>query len=274
MAMQGAKLELRRVSLDLLNERTEQVLAVLREIELDVFAGELVAIVGPSGCGKSTLLNAVDGLLAVTAGEIRVDGRAVEAPGPDRAMVFQHDSLFPWRTVIENVRYGLDLQGRIGKAERTARAAALVELVGLAGFAQHYPHELSGGMRQRVNIARALAVEPQLLLLDEPFAALDAQTREFMQVELLRILARARTTALFVTHQISEAVFLSNRVVVLSARPAAIKEVIEIELPAERSLALKHQPAFQMLEQRIWRLIEQEAEKTGMLTAALIMEPQ
>jgi NitT/TauT family transport system ATP-binding protein len=273
-AMRGAKLELRRVSLDLYNERTEQALAVLRDIELEVFEGELVAIVGPSGCGKSTLLNAVDGLLAVTAGEILVDGRAVAGPGPDRAMVFQHDSLFPWRTVSENVRYGLDLQGRLSRSERNARAAALVELVGLAGFALHYPHELSGGMRQRVNIARALAVEPELLLLDEPFAALDAQTREFMQVELLRILARASTTALFVTHQISEAVFLANRVVVLSARPAAIKDVIATELPAVRSLALKHHPAFQALEQRIWRLIEQEAENTGMLTVASMMEPR
>jgi NitT/TauT family transport system ATP-binding protein len=233
-----------------------------------VFEGELVSIVGPSGCGKSTFLNAVDGLIRVTSGAILVNGRAVDGPGPDRAMVFQHDSLFPWRTVLENVMYGLDLQGRLARTERRERARALVELVGLAGFAEHYPHELSGGMRQRVNIARALVVEPQLLLLDEPFAALDAQTREFMQVELLKILARARTTALFVTHQISEAVFLSDRVVVFSARPARIKDVIAVDLPPERSLTLKHQPAFVELEQRIWRLIEQEAAATGMLTVA------
>jgi NitT/TauT family transport system ATP-binding protein len=170
--------------------------------------------------------------------------------------------------VLENVTYGLDLQGRLAKAERRDRASALVELVGLAGFAGHYPHELSGGMRQRVNIARALAVEPQLLLLDEPFAALDAQTREFMQVELLTILARTQTTALFVTHQINEAIFLSDRVVVFSARPAGIKDVVGIDLPRARALALKHQPRFVELEQRIWRLIEQEAEKTGMLTVA------
>ena len=159
-------------------------------------------------------------------------------------MVFQHDSLFPWRTVRENVMYGLDLQGRLAKSERRERALALVELVGLTGFADHYPHELSGGMRQRVNIARALVMEPQLLLLDEPFAALDAQTREFMQVELLKILARAKTTALFVTHQINEAVFLSDRVVVFSARPAGIKDIIPVELPPERSLAVKLQPPF------------------------------
>ena len=267
-AARRAKLDVSGVSLDLYNERTRRSLAVLRDIDLAVFEGELVAIVGPSGCGKSTFLNAVDGLVAVSSGEILVDGRAVDGPGPDRAMVFQHDSLFPWRTVLENVMYGLDLQGRLARAERRARALILVELVGLAGFAEHYPHELSGGMRQRVNIARALVVEPQLLLLDEPFAALDAQTREFMQVELLKILARARTTALFVTHQINEAVFLANRVVVFSARPAGIKDVIDVDLPPARALALKHHPAFLELERRIWRLIEQEAEKTGMLTVA------
>jgi NitT/TauT family transport system ATP-binding protein len=261
------KLDVRGVSLELYNERTDQSLPVLRDIDLQVRTGELVCVVGPSGCGKSTFLNAVDGLIKVTGGDILVDGRAVEGPGPDRAMVFQHDSLFPWRTVVENVMYGLDLQRKLGKAERRDRALALVELVGLAGFADHYPHELSGGMRQRVNIARALVMEPQLLLLDEPFAALDAQTREFMQVELLKILARAKTTALFVTHQINEAVFLSDRVVVFSARPAGIKAVIDVDLPAGRSLASKLQPAFLEIEQRIWRLIEQEAERTGMLTA-------
>jgi NitT/TauT family transport system ATP-binding protein len=263
-----AKLEVRGVCLDLANERTQQILPVLRNIDLDVHEGELVCIVGPSGCGKTTLLNAVDGLTRVTAGHILVDGREVTGPGPDRAMVFQHDSLFPWRTVEANVMYGLDLQGKLSRPERRERARALVELVGLSGFAEHYPHELSGGMRQRVNIARALATQPQLLLLDEPFAALDAQTREFMQAELLKILARARTTALFVTHQINEAVFLANRVVVLSARPASVKEIIQVDLPPTRTLAMKHQPSFLDLEQRIWRLIEQEAEKTGMLTVA------
>jgi NitT/TauT family transport system ATP-binding protein len=263
-----AKLEVRRVSLDIENERTKQLLSVLDDIDLTVYEGELVCIVGPSGCGKSTFLNAVDGLIRVSGGEILVDGYAVNGPGPDRAMVFQHDSLFPWRTVLQNVMYGLELQGKLGKDERHERALALVELVGLAGFAEHYPHELSGGMRQRVNIARALVMNPQLLLLDEPFAALDAQTREFMQFELLKILARAKTTALFITHQINEAVFLADRVAVFSARPAVIKEIIDIDLPPTRTLAMKHEPAFLALEQRIWRLIEQEAEATGMLTVA------
>jgi NitT/TauT family transport system ATP-binding protein len=261
------KLEVKKVSLELLNERTNQLLPVLDEISLDVFEQELVAIVGPSGCGKSTFLNAVDGLIGVTAGQIVVDGRPIDGPGPDRAVVFQNDCLFPWRTVAQNVTYGLELQGRLTKQEMKARAQALIELVGLRGFADHFPHELSGGMRQRVNIARALVMEPQLLLLDEPFAALDAQTREFMQVELLKILARTGTTALFVTHQINEAVFLANRVVVLSARPAHIKEIINVDLPAARTLSLKHQAPFVALEERVWRLIEEEAEKTGMMVA-------
>jgi NitT/TauT family transport system ATP-binding protein len=151
--MPPPKLEARRVCLDIDNDRTRQRLPVLRDIDLTVAPGELVCIVGPSGCGKSTFLNAVDGLAKITSGQILVDGREIVGPGPDRAMVFQHDSLFPWRTVVANVMYGLDLQGKLGKPERTERARALVELVGLSGFADHYPHELSGGMRQRVNIA-------------------------------------------------------------------------------------------------------------------------
>ena len=263
-----AKLDVRRVALEHYNERTQQALRVLDGIDLQVGEGELVSIVGPSGCGKTTFLNAVDGLVRVTSGEIRVDGRVVDRPGPDRAFVFQHDSLFHWRTVLQNVSYGLELQRRLGKAEIGERAQRLVELVGLKGFEHHYPHELSGGMRQRVNIARALVVEPELLLLDEPFAALDAQTREFMQAELMKILARAKATALFITHQINEAIFLAHRVVVFSARPATIKDVIDVDLPEPRSLALKHGAAFVALEQRVWRLIEEEARKTGMMTVA------
>ena len=259
MTAPAAKLDIRRVSLDRHNERTGQTLAVLDRIDLSVFPGELVSIVGPSGCGKTSLLNAVNGLIRVTAGEVLLDGRRVDQPGPDRAMVFQHDSLFPWRTVAGNVAYGLDLQGRLSRQERRERVAALIDLVGLSGFAEHYPHELSGGMRQRVNIARALAMEPELLLLDEPFAALDAQTREFMQVELKKILARAKTTALFITHQIGEAIFLSDRVAVFSARPARIKEIITMDLPGARTLDVKHDARFVDLERRIWRLIEQEA---------------
>ena len=262
------KLDARQVSLTHYNERTRQHLEVLRSIDLQVFEGELVAIVGPSGCGKTTFLNAVDGLVRLTAGQILVDGNDVEGPGPDRAFVFQNDCLFPWRTVERNVSYGLEIQGKLSKAEIRERTARFIDLVGLGGFTEHYPHELSGGMRQRVNIARALVMEPELLLLDEPFAALDAQTREFMQVELLKILARARTTALFITHQINEAIFLSNRVIVFSARPAGVKEAIDVDLPPIRTLATKRDAKFVELENRVWRLIEEEAVRTGMMTAA------
>src|SRR5258708_4790717 len=262
------KLDVRRLTLEHDNERTGRVLPVPDDLSFQVFEGELVAIVGPSGCGKSTLLTAVDGLIVPTAGRILVDGRDVTGPGPDRAVVFQHDSLFPWRTVAQNVAYGLQIQGRLGRLEMHARTRAMIELVGLSGFADNYPHELSGGMRQRVNIARALVTEPQLLLLDEPFAALDAQTREFMQLELLKILGRARTTALFVTHQINEAIFLSSRVIVFSARPARIKEIIDVDLPAARTLKLKRDARFLALEERVWRLIEEESATTGMTAAA------
>ncbi len=267
-ATRPVKLDARAVSLAIYTERTGLHLDVLAGIDLTVREGELVTIVGPSGCGKTTFLNAVDGLVAPTSGEIRVDGRTVDGPGPDRAFVFQNDCLFPWRTVARNVTYGLELQGKLGRAETRERGRAIIELVGLRGFADHYPHELSGGMRQRVNIARALVMEPELLLLDEPFAALDAQTREFMQVELQKILARAKTTALFITHQISEAIFLSDRVVVFSARPAVIKAVIDVDLPQGRGLSIKHEPRFVELEKQVWRLIEEEAVRTGMMTAA------
>jgi NitT/TauT family transport system ATP-binding protein len=261
--LRQVKLEARDVRLAFYNERMKRQLTVLAGIDLTVREGELVAIVGPSGCGKSTFLNAVDGLVKTTRGEIRVDGRIVTAPGPDRAMVFQQDSLFPWYTVARNVMYGLELQNRLGKDEMHDRADALIDLVGLSGFADHYPHELSGGMRQRVNIARALAPDPKLLLLDEPFAALDAQTREFMQVELMKILARTRKTALFITHQIDEAIFLADRVAVFSARPARIKEIVAVDLPANRMLEVKLQPRFRELYNHVWRLIQEESVRAG-----------
>jgi NitT/TauT family transport system ATP-binding protein len=262
-AARQPKLEAKNVRLAFYNERMKRRLQVLDGIDLKLFEGELLAIVGPSGCGKSTFLNAVDGLIKINGGEIRVDGTLIDSPGPDRAMVFQQDSLFPWYTVRRNVMYGLELQYQLGKGEMRDRADALIDLVGLTGFADHYPHELSGGMRQRVNIARALAPDPELLLLDEPFAALDAQTREFMQVELLKILASARKTALFITHQIDEAIFLADRVAVFSARPARIKEIVAVDLPANRTLEVKLQPRFRELYNRVWRLIQEEAARSG-----------
>jgi NitT/TauT family transport system ATP-binding protein len=260
--MTRAKLEADGVRLAFYNDRMKRRLSVLDGIDLSVMEGELVAIVGPSGCGKTSFLSAVDGLVKIDSGEIRVDGRAVTAPGPDRAMVFQQDSLFPWYTVTRNVTYGLELQRRMSKPEMRERARALIDLVGLSGFAEHYPHELSGGMRQRVNIARALAPDPELLLLDEPFAALDAQTREFMQVELLKILARAKKTALFITHQIDEAIFLANRVAVFSARPAKVKEIVTVDI-GSRSLETKLQPRFRELQDHVWRLIQQESMRAA-----------
>ncbi len=256
MADTAPKLDIRGARLRYYSERLKQYLTVIEQIDLQVIEGELLCIVGPSGCGKSSFLNAIAGLQKLTAGKIMVSGREINAPGPDRAVVFQHDSLFPWRTVQGNVMYGLALQGRLPKREMMDRVAYFTDLVGLKGFEQHYPSELSGGMRQRVNIARALAMDPEILLLDEPFAALDTQTREFMQVELQKILARAKKTAVFITHQIDEAVFLSSRVAIFSARPARIKEIVEITLPPERPLEIKQSEAFFALQQRIWRQID------------------
>lgn len=254
-AMRRAKLEVRGVSLDLYNERTRKSLPVLRDLDFEVFDGELVSIVGPSGCGKSTFLNAVDGLIRVTSGEILVDGWAVSGPGPDRAMVFQHDSLFPWRTVRENVMYGLDLQGRLAKSERRERALALVELVGLTGFADHYPHELSGGMRQRVAIARCLVQEPRVLLMDEPFAALDEQTRTRMGSELLQIWEKSGGTVVFVTHGLTEAIYLADTVFVMGTRPGRIIERITVPLPRPRTIDMIGSEAFGRLRNHIWHLI-------------------
>lgn len=237
------------------------VVEALRAIDLDVREGEFISIVGASGSGKSTLLRIVDGLIAPTAGSVSVDGRPVTGPGPDRAFVFQHDSLLPWRTVIDNIGYGLVLRG-MRRKEARERAHALVELTGLTGFETYYPHQISGGMRQRVNVARALAVDPQILLLDEPFAALDAQTREIMQAELLRIWNQKRKTVLFVTHQIDEAVYLSDRVVVLSSRPGTVRKIVDVDLPRPRELSVKRSRVFTDHVDDIWNLIEKEVRQS------------
>lgn len=236
---------------------TGDVTPVLREITFEARAGEFLAIVGPSGCGKTTLLRILDGLLDADAGSIRLDGRPVQAPGPDRGFVFQADSLLPWRTVFENIGFGLEIQGRDRAASRRA-VKDLVKLVGLEGFDRHYPHQLSGGMRQRVNLARALAINPEVLLMDEPFASLDAQTRELMQAELLRIWSEERKTVLFITHQIDEAVYLADRVLVFSGRPAVVKAAIPVAISRPRPLAVKRQPALLECVDAVWRLIEEE----------------
>jgi ABC-type nitrate/sulfonate/bicarbonate transport system ATPase subunit len=241
--------------------RTGGRLLALDNIDLHVDDGEFVSIVGPSGCGKTTFINLCDGLLKPTAGKIDIDGKQVTGPGTDRGMVFQDSCLMPWRTVIKNVLFGLECQG-LDNAEGQERARRFIKLVGLQGFEDHYPHELSGGMQQRCNLARALTVDPKILIMDEPFAALDAQTREIMQKELLRIWSEAKKTVLFITHQINEAIYLADRVIIFGARPGRVKQTLKIDLPRPRDLSLKRDPQFLELENRVWEQIEEEVKKT------------
>ena len=246
-----AKLEVRDIS------KSFGTLEVLRGISIDIADHEFLAIVGPSGCGKTTLLRTIAGIETSDTGSLRVDGKVVTKPGADRGFVFQQDCLFPWRTVWENTVFGLEINGKVN-AESTARTRELLQLVGLTGFEKYYPTQLSGGMRQRVNLARALAINPEVLIMDEPFSALDAQTREVMQLELTRIWQQGRKTVLFITHQIDEAVFLADRVVVLGRRPGRIKEVVTIDLPRPRGLAVKRDPRFVAYVDRVWNLIEND----------------
>ena len=249
------KLEARSISKTY--KKGEATTEVLRDINLTINPGEFVSIVGASGCGKTTFLRIVDGLIQPESGQILIDDRVVVRPGQDRGFVFQADCLLPWRTVLDNVALGLELQG---KDRQTARESALpfIRLVGLQGFENSHPSELSGGMRQRANLARALVIDPKVLLMDEPFAALDAQTREIMQQELLRIWSEQRKTVLFVTHQIEEAVYLSDRVIVFTARPGRIKQIVTIQLSRPRPFETKHSPEFMVYVRQIWRLIEEE----------------
>ena len=258
--MARAKLEAEGIVLDYSQPRAGTVFRALNGIRLRVEEGEFSCVVGPSGCGKTSFLQIVGGLLRPTAGRVLIDGRPVTGPRPDLAMVFQDPSLLPWRTVLGNTTYGLELQRR-ATPEALRRARDIVALVGLEGFEAHYPHELSGGMQQRANLARALAVDPDVLLMDEPFAALDAQTRELMQQELLRICREAGKTVLFVTHQINEAIYLADRVVVMSGRPGQVKAQVVVDLPRPRSLAVKRQPRFLEIEDQIWGLIEVDARR-------------
>lgn len=259
------KLEIRNLTKHYWMEREGANVLALEGVSLGVNEGEFLAIVGPSGCGKTSLLNIVAGLLPYEGGAVLIDGKKISGPGVDRSVVFQHASLLPWRTIAGNVRYGMEMQRRFDEATMQHRADYFLKLVGLAGFEKHYPNELSGGMQQRVNLARALASDPAVLLMDEPFAALDAQTREFMQAELLKIWAQARKTVLFITHQINEAVYLADRVAVMSARPGRIKHVFEIPFGRPRMLALKRDPKFLGIEDSIWQLIEEEAGRLGMV---------
>jgi NitT/TauT family transport system ATP-binding protein len=245
-----------------LNKRFDQ-LDVLQDIDIEVPRGAFISVVGPSGCGKTTFLRIVAGLESATSGEILLDGKPAKGPGGDRGFVFQNDSLLPWRTVLSNAMIGPEVAGRLGAPERR-RTLDLLKLVGLEGFEHYYPRQLSGGMRQRVNLARALAIDPEILLMDEPFSALDAQTREIMQTELMRIWDQGRKTVLFVTHQIDEAVFLSDRVLVFARRPGRLQDSVDIELPRPRALSIKRTPDFIRYVDHIWRLIEDDVRAAAL----------
>ena len=241
--------------------RDGSVVRAIDDITLAIEPGEFVSIVGPSGCGKTTFLKIVNGLLRPTAGTLLVRGRPIQQRSKDRAMVFQESSLFPWYSVARNIGYGLECQ-KVPRREIQRRVEPFIKMVGLSGFEKHYPYELSGGMQQRANLARALVVDPAVMLMDEPFAALDAQTREMMQAELLDIWSQTKKTVLFITHQINEAIYLSDRVIVMSARPGRIIADIPVEIPRPRTLAVKRTEAFLRYEDQVWGLIEAQARAT------------
>jgi NitT/TauT family transport system ATP-binding protein len=237
---------------------TTHSVEVLRDLTFEVRSGEFCVIVGPSGAGKTTLLRIIQGMLAPSAGRARIDGTPVDGPQRDCGFVFQNFGLLPWRSVQQNVEFGLQVRN-VPAAERRRIAATYIDMVGLKGFEHHHPHELSGGMQQRVGIARAFAINPRVLLMDEPFAALDAQTREAMQAELLRIQNGERKTVLFVTHSIDEAVFLADRVIVFTKRPSTVMEIVDVRLPQprwENVEELRALPEFARLRLHIARLMK------------------
>jgi NitT/TauT family transport system ATP-binding protein len=251
--------------------RGREVLA-LDEVSLEVANREFVALLGPSGCGKSTLLYLIGGFLPVGSGAISIDNKAVAGPGPDRGIVFQHFALFPWKTVRGNVLYGLERQG-MPKDEREKRARDYIELVGLHGFEDSYPSQLSGGMKQRTAIARTLAFDPKILLMDEPFGALDAQTRGLMQSELLSIWRRTPKTVIFVTHDVQEAVFLADRVAVMSARPGRIKTIVDTRFEKNDEELLKEKEFVEKVDE-LWHLVREEAIKAQMGRSTSAQESQ
>lgn len=234
---------------------------VLEDVSFDVPEGSFVTLIGPSGCGKTTLLRIVAGLLSTSvSGEIRVAGLPMMGPSRDKAMVFQHFHLFPWRTTLANIAYGLELQG-VPKGERLERAKRYLGLVGLQGFETHYPSELSGGMQQRVGLARALSVEPKVLLMDEPFGALDALTREYLQTELQKICTETKATVCFVTHSIDEAIYLSDRILVMGASPGRIIAEFDVELPRPRwTYNVRSEVAFSDLRDNLWDQLQEHRE--------------
>ena len=240
-------------------ENTTEIKA-LSDVSLSVRENEFVSIIGPSGCGKTTLLKMIDGLIPYDSGKIMINGKRVTAPGPDRAVVFQSFALLPWRTVLANVEFSLELR-QMSKEERAKTARDYLQRVGLAEFENHYPHELSGGMQQRAGLARALAVNPAILLMDEPFGAVDAQTRQLLQEELLELWQRERKTVIFVTHSMDEAVYLSDRVVVMTPRPGKVAEILDVPLPRPRvSEQVRRHAKFVDLTNYIWESLKRAME--------------
>jgi len=249
-----AKLEVRGISKAFRQAGMKQI-PVLADLSFSVGDFEFVAVIGPSGCGKSTFLRIVDGLINPDSGSVLLDGVTVKGPGHGRAMVFQGFDLFPWRTAIDNVAFGLEMQD-LKAADRREIAQHYINLVGLSGFEHAFPFQLSGGMQQRVGIARALAIKPSILLMDEPFGSLDVQTRELLQDELLQIWQREQKTVLFVTHSIEEAVYLADRIIVLTPRPARIDRILEVPFPRPRCEGLKATVPFAELRREIWNMLK------------------
>jgi NitT/TauT family transport system ATP-binding protein len=255
----AAKIAVRDLHHEYVNRFTRERVVALEGVDLEVAEGEFLTVVGPSGCGKSTLLGILAGLVPPTRGEVLLDGRRVTGPGPDRGVVFQELAILPWRTVERNIAHGPEIRGA-SKAERAAIVRRFVDLVGLAGFERKYPHELSGGMKQRVAVARTLAADPQVILMDEPFAAVDAQTRMTLQEELNAIARATGKTILLVTHNVEEAVFLGDRCCVLSRRPGRVKALVPVPVPrAERSWrSVAAEPAFEATRERVLALVRAE----------------
>jgi NitT/TauT family transport system ATP-binding protein len=247
-------------------QRNRLPLVVLEDFSLDVAANEFVTIVGTSGCGKSTLLNIIGGLLEATAGEVRIDGRSIQGPGRDRGFVFQSYSLFEWLTVEKNIHFALK-KSRLSASEKNAAVQHYIDTVGLSGFEKAYPKQLSGGMCQRVAIARALVYKPEVLLMDEPFGALDAQTRGMMQELLLKVWEEHRTTVVFITHDVEEAIFLSDRVIVMSALPGRLKTQIQVPIARPRSYEVMTEAAFIDIKRQVIEAIREETLKAMALTA-------
>lgn len=252
-------IEARGVCVEYTLIRKQTRLLALHDFTLDVKAGEFVVIVGPSGCGKTTFLNVVAGEIEKTRGELTIFGKPVKGPGIDRSVVFQEYALLPWRTVWDNVKFGLEIQG-IRDGDMKDRVQHFINMVGLTGFEKSYPHELSGGMSQRVGLARALATEPKILLMDEPFAAIDAMSRELMQSELERILEQTGQSVVFITHSIDEAITVGDKIVVMTAVPGRVKEILKVDFPRPRyEQDIKISPHYAEMRDHIWKLLRDEA---------------